>query len=54
MTCSGCIGYEPLICADDAEAVEKAKRLINGLDIEVWNGGRFVAKLVGQHPNQPG
>jgi hypothetical protein len=39
------IGYEPLICADDAEAIEKAKRLAEGHDIELWSGPRFVTRL---------
>jgi len=24
------LGFEPLICSDDAEAIEKAKRLLGG------------------------
>jgi hypothetical protein len=24
------VGFEPLTCADDAEAIEKAKRLVDG------------------------
>ena len=39
------IGFEPLICADDAEAVDHAKRLVNGSDIELWTGDRLVARL---------
>jgi hypothetical protein len=39
------IGFEPLICADDAEAIEKARRLVDGHDIELWNGVRFVVRL---------
>jgi hypothetical protein len=37
-------GFE-LVCADDSEAIEKAKRLIDGNDIELWTGGRFVTRL---------
>jgi hypothetical protein len=39
------IGCEPLICSDDGEAVANAKRLVNGYDIEVWSGERFVARV---------
>jgi hypothetical protein len=39
------IGYEPLICAADAEAIEKAKRLVGEHDVELWNEGRFVIRL---------
>jgi hypothetical protein len=34
-----------LVCPNDADAIEKAKRLVNGLDIELWSGPRFVAKF---------
>ena len=36
---------EPLVCADDAEAINQAKRLVNGSDIELWTGDRLVARL---------
>jgi hypothetical protein len=39
------VGYEPLICADDAAAITKAKRLAVGHDIELWCGERFVTRL---------
>jgi hypothetical protein len=39
------IGYEPLICDDDAEAVERAKRLVDGHDVELWSGPRLVIRL---------
>jgi hypothetical protein len=29
------VGYEPLVCADDVEAIEKAKRLVDANDIEL-------------------
>jgi hypothetical protein len=38
-------GFEPLICADDAEAIAKAKRLVDGHDIELWSGARLVIRL---------
>jgi hypothetical protein len=33
------IGFEPMICRDDEEAVAKAQRLA-GHDVELWSGGR--------------
>jgi hypothetical protein len=39
------VGYEPLVCADDAEAIENAKRLSHDLPIELWSGARFVIRL---------
>jgi hypothetical protein len=39
------IGFEPLVCADDYEAMEKAKGLVDGHDIELWNGLRSVSRL---------
>jgi hypothetical protein len=38
-------GCEPLICADDAEAIEQAKRLVLLHDIELWTGDRMVIRL---------
>jgi hypothetical protein len=39
-------GFKLMICRHDDEAVVKAKRLIDDYDIEVWNGDRFVIRLV--------
>lgn len=38
-------GFEPLVCADDAEATEKATRLVDGYEIELWSGERFIIRL---------
>jgi hypothetical protein len=32
-------------CADDQEASQKAKQFVDGLDLEVWDGPRFVIGL---------
>ena len=32
-------------CQSDEEAVAKARTLLNGQDIEIWSGTRFVARL---------
>ena len=34
-----------LICADDAEAIAKAKLLVADHDVELWSGKRFVIRL---------
>ena len=39
------MGTEPIVGAGDGEAIEKAKRLVNGHDIELWSGARLVARL---------
>ena len=31
----GAVGFEPLVCADDAEAIEKAEGLVDGHDLEL-------------------
>jgi hypothetical protein len=33
----------PLVCADDAEAIEQAKRLAAGRPVELWQLDRKVA-----------
>ena len=40
------IGFEQMTCRDDAEAVARAKRPAEDYDIEIWNGDRFVIRLV--------
>lgn len=39
------MGFEPLVCRDDAEAVTTAKRMVDRHAIEVWSGERFVVRL---------
>jgi hypothetical protein len=40
------VRFESLICADDAEAIAKAKRLVVvDHDVELWSGKRFVIRL---------
>jgi hypothetical protein len=38
-------GFQPLVCADDEEAVAIARRLLDGRDIELWSGPRLVVRL---------
>jgi len=40
------IGIKEMICPDDREALATAKRLARYSDIEVWNGDRFIIRLV--------
>jgi hypothetical protein len=47
------IGFQEMICRDDDEAVAKATRLVNGHDIEVWNGPRLVIRLARSKPANP-
>lgn len=39
------IAFKALDCADDTEAAEKAKGFVEGHDIEVWCGDRFVIRI---------
>jgi len=34
-------------CVDDAEVVTKAMLIAGGLDLEIWDHKRFVARLPG-------
>jgi hypothetical protein len=34
----------------DHEAVERAKQLVDGLDIEVWDGRRFIGSIKSPDP----
>ena len=36
---------EPIVCRDDDEATERAMRLLDGHDIELWSGERLVIRL---------
>jgi hypothetical protein len=40
------------VCDDDAEAIQRAEQHVDGLDLELWQRDRVVAKLPGQ-PKQP-
>jgi hypothetical protein len=34
-----------MVCADDAEAIEKVQRLVDRFAVELWSGERFVIRL---------
>jgi hypothetical protein len=38
------VGVEPMECADDAQAIEKAKQLVDGHDVELWSE-RLVIRI---------
>jgi hypothetical protein len=42
----------PLVCGSEDEAIEKAKRLLDDYDIELWSGERFIVRLE-RKLNQP-
>jgi hypothetical protein len=39
-------------CADDQEAAQKGKQLVDGHDVEVWDGPRFVIGLKSAESNK--
>jgi hypothetical protein len=39
------VRFVGLSCSDAAEAIERARRLIAGQDIELWSGERFIVRL---------
>jgi hypothetical protein len=39
------IGSKLLLCDDDEQAVEKANQLLDGHDLHVWSGPRYVRRL---------
>ena len=39
-----------MICRNDTEAIANAKRLLDGKDIELWSGDRFIIRLLPERP----
>lgn len=39
------VGVQGLVCADDAEAIETARRLFHGQVVELWCGDRLVIQM---------
>jgi hypothetical protein len=35
----------PMVCVDDAEATKKAKRLVDGRDVELWQRARKIVRF---------
>ena len=44
----GFTGFEPLVCADDAEAIKKARILSQRHGVELWSGPRLVSSILKQ------
>ncbi len=43
------VGFEPIVCDTDDQAIGRAKLLPGDRDIEVWCADRMVVKLTGNH-----
>ena len=39
------VSFEGFTSNNDGEAIFKAKRLVDGHDVELWSGERFVKRL---------
>jgi hypothetical protein len=37
--------FRAFVCNDDSDAVVWAKQLVDGHDVELWSGERFVVRL---------
>ena len=44
------LGCEPLVCGDDVETIQKANRLVDANDVELWCGERLVIRLSSTSP----
>jgi hypothetical protein len=42
------LGAIELVCPDDETATEYAKRLVDGHDVELWQGDRQIASFNGK------
>jgi hypothetical protein len=39
------VSFRAFRCADDSEAITWAKQMVDGHDVELWSGERFVIRL---------
>jgi hypothetical protein len=39
------LSFEGFVCRDDGEALANARRLLDGHDVDLWSGERFVTRL---------
>jgi hypothetical protein len=46
------ISFEGFVGGDDVEALAKARQLVDGHDIELWSGTRFIKRLSPEPPNK--
>ncbi len=42
------LGCEGFACSDDNEALTRAERLVDGHDVELWSGLRFITRLLSE------
>jgi hypothetical protein len=45
------VGREEFTCPSDEAALERAKQLVDGLAVELWEGDRFIARIEGKLPS---
>jgi hypothetical protein len=44
------IDFQAFSCAEDSEAIERARRFVDGHAVELWSGERFIARLEKREP----
>jgi hypothetical protein len=44
--------YRAFICNDDSNAIIWAKQMVDGHDVELWSGERFVKRLSSNSQNR--
>jgi hypothetical protein len=44
------VSYRAFVCSDDSDATIWAKQLVDGHDVELWSGERFVKRLRPESP----
>ena len=43
-----CVAAAPsiaVVCVSDQDGIQKARKLVDGYDIELWDGPRFIARF---------
>jgi hypothetical protein len=43
-------GFEEMVCDDDSKAIERAERLVDSHDVELWNGARMKLTMPQRSP----
>jgi hypothetical protein len=44
------VSYRAFVCDDDSDAIIWAKQLVDGHDVELWSGERFITKIESKPP----
>ena len=47
------VAFRAFVCDSDADATVWAKQLVDGHDVELWSGERFVLKLEAKKAQSP-